>query len=348
MTPPDDDRSWVADPAIAWRILLSAELSAPLTLDEAQHRLAVLHADQGWPGIGSARIGEDVAALRRELGDERDGVVSLGLGAGGRHVVVSAHHSRVDGLGLLAVLAAVTGEPVTSSARGVGDRPDGAGPLGTVVRRLAEVALTPPARIASDPRVRAMTPDPLDVYVERDVAGDVRTAALVVAGARGVASHNRARGAARARHIAVAVGVTRDASAQPIADHSALIRLRDVERLDLDSVGEALRHAPTQRAVQGSGGGAGLMRLGLRTLAPRLGSTLLVSHLGSVSAPGAEALTFHPVTAGGTGVSLGAVTLGTASHTGPTTRLSLRARGADWTHDGLERLLEAIVGELPH
>ncbi len=330
---------WIADPAIAWRIVLTADLGAPLLLDDARPRLAALHADQGWPGEGTVRVADDLEDLRRDLGDEREGVVSLGLTPDGRRVVVSAHHSRVDGLGLLAVLSAVTLSTITSSARGVGERPDGSGPLGTVVRRLVEVGATPPARITTSPPT---TPDPRDVYVERDVSGVVRTGHLVLAGGRGVAAFERDHGGARRppRHVAVAVGVTRDATPSPIADRSALLRLRDVERLDLAAVTELLRHAPTQRAAQGAGGGAGVMRVGLRLLAPRLGSTLLVSHLGEVSAPEVGSLAFHPVTAGGTGVSLGAVGIG------GTTRLTVRARGSDWTHDGLERLLEAVVGEL--
>lgn len=342
--------SWVADPSIPWRIVLTADLTAPLARDDVRARLAGLHSGQGWPGTGTVRVADDLEALRCELGDEREGMIALGLSGDSRRVVVSAHHSGVDGLGLLAVLSALAAVPVTSSARGVGERPDGSGPVGTIVRRLAEVAATPPARIAA---VRPTTPDPLDVYVERGVPGAVRTAALVVAGARGVAAHNRARAPrSRTRHVAVAVGVTRDATADSIADRSALLRLRDVERLDVAAVTDALRHVPTQRAVQGAGGGAWLLRLGLSTLAPRLGSTLLVSHLGTITAPGVESLSFHPVTAGGTGVSLGAVTMedtpaaSAAATAAVTTRLTLRARGTDWTHDGLERLLEAVVSEL--
>ena len=340
MSEPDPD--WVADPSIAWRILLAADLASPLTADVAEHRLVRLHAEQGWPGTGTLRVGDDRVALLRQLGDERDGLVSIGLSDEGRHLIVSAHHSRVDGLGLLAVLAAMTDVPVSSTARGVGDRADRSGPLGTVVRRLVEVAASPPARILP---LAPAHPDPLDVHVSVDLPAEVRTAALVVAGARGVAAHNRAVGGphTRTRHVAVAVGVTREASAQPIADHSALLRLRDVEALDVDAVTDQLRHAPTQHAVGGSGGSAGIVRLGLRVLASRLGSTLLVSHLGKVQAHGIDSLTFHPVTAGGSGVSLGAVTLDGET---PTTRLTLRARGSAWTHHGLEQLLEAVVVEI--
>ena len=80
----------------------------------------------------------------------------------------------------------------------------------------------------------------------------------------------------------------------------------------------------------------GAVSLGLRLLAPRLGSTLLVSHLGDVTCPGVAALAFAPVTGGGSGVSLGAV-----GHDGATT-LSLRARGRTHDADDLAELLEAI------
>ncbi|WP_323793419.1 hypothetical protein [Nocardioides sp.] len=329
---------WVADPTIAWRIVLTARLTEPLPADVARERLAGLHRDQGWAGRGQVVVVDDVAAARRALGDERVGVVSLGLSSDGTQVVVSAHHSRVDGLGLLTVLSALTGTPITSSARGVGERPDASGPVGTVVRRLAEVAWAPPARVVGP---TPATPQPRDVYVERLVPGEHRTAALVSAGVRGVVDHQREhRPRRRTRHVAVAVGVTRDATPWPISDRSALLRLRDVERLDAAGVAEALAHAATARAVQATGSGAGMMRLGLRALAPRLGSTLLVSHLGRVDGA-VDALAFHPVTAGGTGLSLGGVTLRGS------TCLTLRARGAQWTHDGLEQLLEAVVAHLP-
>ena len=335
------DPEWVADPTIAWRIVLTATLGAPLLAETARERLAALHREQGWASQGRVVVDDDIAVVRRTLGDERQGVVSLGLSADGTQVVISAHHSRVDGLGLLAVLGAVAGIPISSSARGVGERPDHSGPVGTVVRRLAEVAWAPPARVVS---TAPAAPDPHDVYVERLLPGEHRTAALVVAGAQGVVAHQRARRprghTRRARHVAVAVGVAREVSAGPITDRSALLRLRDVENLDVGGVAEALARGATSRAVQATGSGAGVMRLGLRALAPRLGSTLLVSHLGKVDGE-VRALTFHPVTAGGTGISLGAVTL----HR--TTRLSLRARGSQWTHDGLEQLLEAIVRHVP-
>lgn len=313
-----------ADPSIAWRILLSARLRAPV--DPA--RLTALYADQGWAGEPLVVEGPDLATLRRELGSLRDPVVALGVA--GRDVVVAADHAAVDGLGLLAVLAAVADSPVSSSARGVGDRPDAAGFAATAVRRLGEVAVRPPARV----RGSGGSPDPSpDAFAATTVPGRHGTADLVVAAVRALGD----RGAGR--RVAVAVGVARDHDPAVIRDRSALLRITDAERLDRDAVTHLLRTAPTATAPTG-GAGSGVVRLGLRVLAPRLGSTVLVSHLGRVTAPGVEELAFHPVTGGGSGLSLGAVTLGDS------TTFSLRARGRDWGAVDLDRLLVDVVARL--
>ena len=65
-----------------------------------------------------------------------------------------------------------------------------------------------------------------------------------------------------------------------------------------------------------------------------------MSHLGEVTTTAAAALAFYPVTAGGTGLSLGAVT-----HDG-TTMLTLRGRGSAWDEAGLDALLGRVVDAL--
>ncbi len=317
---------WVADPAIGWRILLTAALARPLDAASTLSALADLHAEQGWRGVGQVMEADDLSDLQARLTASSEHLVQIGLA--GTQVVVSCHHSQVDGLGLLAVLQRVLGTQVSSSARGVGDRPHQAGALGTVGRRLAEVALAPPARIASP---GGDSERGTDVLIEAAVPGVHQTAALVHAAVRGIGAPRR---------TAVAIGVARPVDDGRILDRSALLRLRDVEKSSSHQIAEQLRDAATQRPVR-PGSGAGLMQVGLRLLAGRLGSTLLVSHLGKVTAPGVDRLAFHPVTAGGSGVSLGAVALGGE------TVVTLRARGSAWTRDGLEQLLEAVVTELP-
>ncbi|MBS45752.1 MAG: hypothetical protein CMH83_21780 [Nocardioides sp.] len=157
---------------------------------------------------------------------------------------------------------------------------------------------------------------------------------------QGLRDHNAALGG-RTERLALAVGLSRTGPRpdEPVADRSALLRLTDAERLDAEYLAAALRTAPTQ-APPPPGGGRLAVALA-RRLAPRLGSTVLVSHLGRVSAPAYDRIAFAPVTLGGSGLSLGAVTLDER------TVLTARARGTSWDDDGLERVLEAVVRRLP-
>ncbi len=327
---------WVADPGITWRILLTGDLGAPVDLDALHRAAADLTTGQGW-APAAVVVAEDVAALRTDLGS-RSGT-ALAVGVAGTWIVVAAHHSLVDGLGLLAVMAALTGSPVSSAARGVGDRPASDGFAGTVARRLTEVAFAPPAPVAADGGGTGRATG-TDVHADLSVAGTHTTPDLVTAAVRAVTAHNVARGV-RTRHVAVAVGVARTAAeGEPIRDRSALLRLRDVEALSRDDVAAALRTVAVQPAAGSGVAGGAAIRAGLRLLAPRLGSTLLVSHLGDVSAPGLAGLAFYPVTAGGSGLSLGGLT-----HRNRTV-LTLRGRARDGQHDGLEHLLEAVAAQL--
>lgn len=337
------DRSratWVADPRIGWRILLTAELPEPADPDVLAARLAVLAAEQQWPALPAPHVDASLEPLRAALLAPDD--APLLVGVSDRHLVLSAHHSAVDGLSLLAILGRLGAAPVTSAARGVGDRTTTGSVVRTVARRLGEVALHPPAEVAPPfPPV----PQPGDVLAERSVTGSHRTAAIVAAAARAVVEHQAARGRT-ARHVAVAVGAVRTRTDGAIGDHSVLLRLRDVEGLDAAGVARALAQAPVQTPPVAADPRpwtplvARVATTGLRLLAPRLGSTLLVSHLGEVTAPEVERLAFHPVTGGGSGISLGAVGLRGS------TVLSLRARAASWNDDGLEQLLEAIISLL--
>ena len=339
---------WVADDRIGWRVLLTARAAVALDRAALDGRLQSLHARQGWPDAPPVVEDDDTARLRAALVSAHPAPLRVGLGAptgtGGRDLVLSAHHGAADGLALLQVLDALGTGPVTSTARGVEDRPTGPGLARTVAGRLAEVAVRPPARVTTPRRGAGGVGD---VLVEREVTGRHRTADLVHAAAQGVVAHEAAHGR-RARRVAVAVGAGRPARPGVVADRSALIRLRDVERLDRADVARLVRTAPLQVPPTGTAErpwtpyADRAMALGLRLLAPRLGSTVLVSHLGEVTAPAVQHLAFHPVTAGGTGISLGAVGLAARDQT----VLTLRARADRWTDDGLEQLLEAVISLL--
>lgn len=338
MRPPSG--RWVADPAIGWRILLTAGLPAAPDRPDLADALASIATHQDWPAPPPLRVHDDLRALQRALVAAAPDPLVVGLC--GSHLVLSAHHGAVDGLGLLVLLERLGAGPVRSSARGVGARTTTGGAARTTTRRLREALLHPPARVTPPPGVLAGTGDTL---VQRSVPGSHRTAALVDAATRAIVAHERSRGRTAA-HVAIAVGAVRaqpaDVASAPVADRSVLLRLTDVERLDADDIAEALATAPVQTPPS-SGGNPLLARAtaaGLRALAPRLGSTLLVSHLGEVSAAGVQGLSFHPVTAGGTGLSLGAV-----GHDGTTT-LTLRGRASSWNDNGLEHLLEAVVSLL--
>ena len=273
------------------------------------------------------RADDDLEALRSRLTDATAPVV---VGIAASSVVISAHHAHVDGLGLLDVLSAVIGTPAAARVRGVAERPMRGGPVRTSGRRLAEAAFRPPAGIAAPKAAGGGG----DVFAEATVSGSWRTADLVDAAVLGLVRYNTAAGR-RTRHVAVAIGAGRPGSDDDrIANRSALIRLTDAERRSRDEMAELLRTAPLEPPPTKA------MRGGIRLLSRRLGSTLLISHLGEVTADSVAGLAFHPVTAGGSGVSLGALTF-----RGSTT-VTLRARAARWDPAGLERLLDEVVAGL--
>jgi hypothetical protein len=327
---------WVADPSIAWRVLLVAHTTATLDPEVVAQRQRALHAAQGWPSPSPVSTGP-VDQLRGELAVVRD--EPLVVGVDGRDLVIAAFHAYVDGLGLLDVLAALTDAPADSATRGVTDRPPAESVLRAGLSRLVEVAVAPPARVATTPDTTVGSSDG-DAFSLLTVPGTVRTATLVHAASRAIAEHNTEAGA-RPRRVAVAVGAgRRGAPGEPLANRSELIRLRNVESLDRAEVEAALRRIPLSGAGGTGAAGGRVVRAALRVLGPRLGSTLLLSHLGEVTSEAVSDLAFYPVTAGGSGLSLGAV-----GHESRTV-LTLRARASAWDGPQLEGLLNRIGATL--
>ena len=324
--------AWVADPSVLWNILLTARLADPFPSQLLTERLRRLYAEHAWSEPPAVLEDAGIVPLQQRLAGAAGEAIPVSVGLSGSSLVIAAHHSRVDGLGLLGVLAGLLDAPVRSSARGVSDRAT-PGRVRAIAARLAEVAFAPPARV----RPAGPSPSPgQDTFATLTVPGSFRTADLVHAGVAGVTAYNGRHGGAE-RRIAVAVGASRRGGDDlVVADRSALIRLRGVEGVTRDEIAHRLREAPLQPAAPAAGAAGGVVSLGLRLLAPRLGSTLLVSHLGDVTATGVVGLAFAPVTGGGSGVSLGAV-----GHDGATT-LTLRSRGRTHDADGLAELLEAI------
>jgi hypothetical protein len=326
----------LGDPRIPWIVLLDVPMSGSPTVEVVARRLTSIASDAGWNLPSSTAVTvDDSRQLLRGLAFGDDDVVKVGVH--GHGVVVAARHSVLDGLALLSVAGRLLGQELRSSARGVDrDRP-GAGRARTLAGRAWEVAARPSARVAG-----SVGPNGLgDTFVSAKVGGAPRTADLIVAGARAIVRWNESRGVS-SRRVSVAVGVSTDRGASnDLTDRSAFLRLRDVERMDVGDVREHLAQAPLQ-----PGGGStspGLARVAgvpLRLAAPRLGSTLLVSHLGTVHGPVSVGVPmFYPVTGGGSGLSLGA----TAMH--DSTTITLRSRATVHDDEDLQHLLGLVVEE---
>ncbi|GAA1451849.1 hypothetical protein GCM10009641_86940 [Mycobacterium cookii] len=307
--------AWVADPTVAWVIALEAHLREPVDVEQVAAGLA----SAGLPGpVVTADRGPD--ALQQVLAP-RTAAVRAAVST--NRVVLGAQHERCDGLGLLALLEAATGAAATSSARGLGERDVRGSALGSTARRLAEALLSPPAPVAAP--AAAGRRDAGEAFARFTVARRLPVAELTHAAVQGVTAHNRAVGG-RTTRVAVAIGASRLGGEVPVVgDHSALLRLRGVERLSVPEVRAAIREAAPEPPPPGTGDGPSLTgrvaTVAMGALSSRLGSTLLVSHLGDVDAPQVEELAFYPVTAGGSGVSVGAVGLR------GTTVVTLRGRG---------------------
>jgi hypothetical protein len=334
-------QQWLGQDDLAWNILLVARVRDVPSSDALQERLATMSARQGWgePGSGSVPEGELEDLLPR-LAELRDlpRPVSLGLAPGA--LVVRAHHAYVDGLGLLAVLRELAVSDLTSAVTGVGDRPRRS-TVAAMAGRLSEVLLRPPAGIA-----RSGTPDAGqgDVFAARTLPREVRTAELAHAAVRAITARNAAVGQ-DARGVALAVGVSTISGQElRVGDDSGFLRITGAEELDMDGLRRALAEAPLQVGGTAQGGTAlragGLIRWASKRFASRLGSTLLVSHLGRVQADSLEEVAFYPLAGGGSGLALGAATVGSR------TTITLRARAERHATADLGLLLDAIADVL--
>jgi hypothetical protein len=330
---------WVADPTLGWVIALHARLRAPLGTEAVDSGLAGISL----PSKTAELRGSTERAMLERATSPGDEAVRAVLD--GDHLVLAAEHRHCDGLGLLALLGAVVPDArPTSSARGLGDRSAASGGAAAVVRRLREAVLAPPAAVAPGRPGDVPAGASGDTFVRFSVPGRVPVSRLVRAGVVAAQAHNRDHGA-RTDRIAVAIGASRDGGAAPVVtDRSALLRLRDVDRLSDDGLREAIRSALPEAPPPGAGEGSRLVAAtataAMGLLSGRLGSTLLVSHLGEVDADAVDDLSFYPVTGGGSGVSVGAVGL----H--GTTVVTLRGRAHRHPTLTLEELGRRVHDEL--
>lgn len=324
------------DPTISWFIAVDATFSAALEAGALESRAEELlagrpslGADVEWSTFDDARADETLTRLvDRPLGDGEP-VLRVARHRDGTRLVVAIHHGSVDGFGLLAVLGALAGMPVVSASRGIGERRSSVGFVRGSVRRLGEALVFPPTRLAGRPRLRSA-----DAGCRGDVTARVDqpataadTSALVAATVQAVVGWNRARGAEVSR-VAVAVAASRrdGADARPDRD-TAYLRIRLGEptaQLAPDAFRLVLQHAapePTfpERSVRVWSRGLGVL------VRRRLGSTMLVSNLGRLSADGLESVAFYPAAAG-----VRALAVGLAS-TSTTTTVTVRLPAADFS-----------------
>jgi hypothetical protein len=285
----------------------------------------------------------DLDGVRGSFADEpyREGGPALRVAAtdGPPHaLLMAAHHGALDGLGLVALLGVLLGTPVSSSAKGLGERPGGGSFARVVVRRLAEAAFRPPARVAPASRRRGAPGDELAaVDVSTESFG---TSALVAASLRAVRGWNARLGGEQER-LVVAVGASRRAGdGLRLEERSAYLRFPVTGLPDEDRVRQVLRRTPPQPpapAMAGLGPAAALVR----AVSGRLGSTLLVSHLGTLKGPPElRSVAFYPVAHGRSGVAVGAACVREV------TTLTLRARRRDFDRSAAEALLAAVARQL--
>ncbi|TDQ04475.1 hypothetical protein [Labedaea rhizosphaerae] len=323
------------DPTVAWSILIRARPTDPIAQSDISQRLAACVRRHPWLGIPPVVEPFDQGIAERFACTPYADGESLVRVAAGDELVIAAHHGAVDGLGLLALLGAALDVPVTSNASGVGRRRGAESFARSALRRLGEAVFAPPTRIEPSARHESDAEVLLHKEIPRVPAG---TAALTVAALRATESWNREHGVP-ANRVVAAVGASRRPGYELRPEHdSAFFRLplpADADRAEVHTLLRGRAPEPDFPAKRNP-----VVGLGIRALAPRLGSTFLMSNLGVVSAP-VRSLAFYPTASGRSGVAFGAVT------TGDTTTVTVRARGRDFDAVSAMNLLELLVSELP-
>ncbi|MDT7798892.1 MAG: hypothetical protein QOI78_2325 [Actinomycetota bacterium] len=326
------------DPTVSWSILLEADLFSAPEPEKLRARLAA--ALPQYPHLGPAPSVEQATAagfpevrarFAAEPYERGAPLVRVAVRTGEPALLVAAHHGALDGLGLLALLGFLLDVPVSSAARGIGERTGGGKPfLVSAVQRLAEALFAPPGRIEPDRDAERAG----DVFEARCMPRlGLSAAGFVAAATHATGRWNRAHGARTARVVA-ALGASWRSGAAPEPVHdSAFFRLRLPSDPDSAGVADVLRAQPPEPDFPARS--SRIARLGTRLLASRLGSTFLVSNLGVVSTGDTvRSIAFYPAASGRSGVAFGAAT------TGDTTTVTVRARRKDFGAAAAGRLAE--------
>jgi hypothetical protein len=350
------------DRRTGWVVVAAATLAAPPAgLDERLQELhrtvpmvgARLHGEVWHPGappeplvVDGEPLGTGVLGEPFRLAAEPP--LRVVVGAGGARVAVACHHAAFDGLGLVALLAALLGGPLPRPpAPGGGGRPapELRGLLGRLVRPADRVAPSPRAPATESLAVREVA------LAGPGVTARLAAAAVAAAGAR------NARLGRPWRRIGINLGLAGppapgpegpapgQAAPDPAAPASTPAvagnrsRYRRVDLVAGEPVEPAVAAAlasPREPVDQ-----VWSPRLGrlLGPVARRGSDSLLVSNVGRCAVPGATRLDFFPVARGRSAVAVGAAGL----PGGPST-VSLRAR--DLSAEDAEALLDDIAARL--
>ncbi len=257
-------------------------------------------------------------------------------------LILAAHHSILDGLGLMALLRIALDRPVGSTVAGLDARSvSRRGFAVTAVSRAFRAAVRPSARIAPEGGQAGASGDHLSVH--RAPGESAGTALLVVAMGRSIERWNRAH-EGRTRGLEVSVGVSlRPGRVAGLDEGSAYMLLR-LPRWDADAVRRTLRNGVLEPVSPSGRTGRALdvvARPVARLMSDRMGSSGLVSSIGRLDVPPeVHAVALYPVAHGRSGVALGAA----AAH--GTTTLAFRMRRRDFGREAVEEFASTFLSEL--
>lgn len=331
------------DPLVSWSIGSELEYASPVDVSSAGPRLEDLvrrHPHLGRPPrvqVRSAAVWEQAREelLSAPFGDH-DPLVRLMVSEDRKRLSVVAHHGACDGFGMLAVAGVVSGVPLESLARGIGDRRSSRGFVPSSAGRVLEALVSPPARFLGRPAPAAEGERWL---VRRLEPTKVGTAGLTAAVAAEFADQRR-QGATRGRRPLVVFGASRRLPGVPDPDRqTAYFRFPfrpewSVDRLR--AVMSVLEPEPDFPETSARGIGPWVTR----ALRNRLGSTAILANLGVVRGGGVRSVAVTPAPSGPHAVALG------LASTDAATTVSLRTRRAEFGDTDAENLLDGIVGRL--
>lgn len=328
------------DPTVSWSIFLDTEFTEPIDPDLLHRRLEdavaahpVCGTAPDWAVLGEADWAAGLQRLADEPYDLHRSLVRAQCSTDGSRLVLGAHHGALDGLGLLALVAAATGQDLRSRARGISAAPAERPFLQTCVHRLGEAAWHSPQRFRPDRR----SSEPGDWLLSAPTDAKVSTALLVAATGAALEEWGAEPSADRHRVVMAIAASRRAAGEQLVPDrNTAYLRVVDPPPGDVAASRTLLAETAPEPDFPSSRVG-GLAPLATRLLQRRLGSTALISNLGLVDgAVGIRSMAIYPSASGPSGMAVGAMTGGERG------TLTLRARRNAFTEEGAHRLMDLI------